>query len=84
MFMWLGGDGVYHEGEVQSRTVFSLISDTFAPLQIGLLPRGNDQLVATGWKIYANRVKEDERGAAACSFRTSFSKLVRFEFLGLW
>lgn len=58
------------------------------PAQIGLLPRENTQLLATGWTIYKNREKDAEgnagRGAAACSFRTSFSKLVRFEFLGLW
>lgn len=54
---------------------------------VGLLPRENTQMIATGWEIYAEYSKDvnnkkiwgDARG-----YRTSFSKLVRIHFLGLW
>ncbi|PWN93216.1 hypothetical protein FA10DRAFT_290332 [Acaromyces ingoldii] len=54
---------------------------------IGLLPRENTQMIATGWDIYAEYSKDvtlETTWEAARSFRTSFSKLVRIHFLGMW
>lgn len=63
---------------------------------IGLLPRENTQLISTGWELYAHSASNDfyryqltdrqftDVWGHTRSFRTSFSKLVRIHFLGLW
>lgn len=66
--------------------------------QLGLLPRENTQMIATAWEFYDRlsrsqiptsffKADDDEKKKSRklCrSFRTSFSKLVRIKFLGLW
>jgi uncharacterized protein (DUF2235 family) len=49
-------------------------------LKVGLLPRGNDEMVAFSWDIYANEPVDDvSRG-----FKKTFSRSVPIRFLGLW
>lgn len=55
-------------------TAWDIYSKTQSPKkQVNTDDNGNDDYLFV-----------DDRGTASRSFRTSFSKLVRFQFLGLW
>ena len=48
--------------------------------KVGLLGRGNEELQPFAWDMFANRKEK----ALADGFRTTFSRAVGIEFLGLW